>query len=60
MDERHYERRGVDAAFSEPYPWAKTEAGALQLDKMPWNHRNDSRHYFLLSAFTFLIGASIF
>ena len=59
-DERSSERRGTDAQFSEPYPWAKTEAGALQLDKMPWDHRNDAKEYLLGSAFGFLVGASIF
>lgn len=59
-DERSPVRRGVDAHFTEPYPWAKTEAGALQLDKMPWHHRNDARNYLLASVFSFLVGASIF
>ena len=40
LDERNPSRRGCDAQLSEPYPWAKTEAGALQLDKMPWDLRN--------------------
>lgn len=59
-DERSSQRRGVDASFTEPYPWAKTEAGALQLKKMPWDLRNDARDYFFLSVATFLVGASIF
>ena len=46
--------------MSEPYPWAKTEAGALQLGKMPWDHRNDAQHYFMTSLFGILVGASIF
>lgn len=59
-DERSSTRRGVDASFTEPYPWAKTEAGALQLKKMPWDLRNDARDYFIGSIATFLVGASIF
>jgi hypothetical protein len=60
VDERSSHRRGTDAHFTEPYPWAKTEAGALQLDKMPWDHKNDAQRYFFGSLFGFLVGASIF
>lgn len=59
-DERSSQRRGCDAQFSEPYPWARTEAGALQLDKMPWDLRNEAGHYLLGSLFGFVVGASIF
>ena len=60
IDERSSQRRGVDASFTEPYPWAKTEAGALQLDKMPWDYRNEASKYFVGSLFSFLVGASVF
>jgi hypothetical protein len=59
-DERSPLRRNVDAAFTAPFPYAKTEAGALQLKKMPWDLRNEARHYLLGSLFSFLVGASIF
>ena len=59
-DERFPQRRGCDAQFSEPYPWARTEPGALQLDKMPWDLRNDAKHYLIGSLFGFVVGASIF
>lgn len=60
VDERHSQRRGCDAQFSEQYPWARTEAGALQLEKMPWDLRNEATHYLLGSFFGFFVGASIF
>jgi hypothetical protein len=60
LDERNSCRRDVDAAFTEPYPWPKNESGALQLDKMPWHHKNDATHYFFGSVITFIVGASIF
>lgn len=59
-DERSSHRRGTDASFTTPYPWAKTEAGALQLDKMPWDHRNDAQTYLVCSGLGFLLGASVF
>jgi hypothetical protein len=59
-DERDSVRLGVDSAFTAEYPWAKTEAGALQLYKMPWELRNESKHYLIASVFSFLVGASIF
>jgi hypothetical protein len=59
-DERSPSRRGTDAQFTVPYPWPKTEAGALQLDKMPWDYRNEATHYFVGSVLGFLVGASIF
>ena len=59
-DERSPSRRGHDAQFSIPYPFAKTESGALQLDKMPWDHRNDAKEYLAASVVGFLVGASIF
>lgn len=59
-DERNSVRFGVDSQFTEEYPWAKTESGALQLYKMPWDYRNESKRYLLASLFSFLVGASIF
>lgn len=59
-DERSSVRYGVDSHCTEPYPWAKTEAGALQLYKMPWDYKNDAKHYLAASLFSFLVGASIF
>ena len=60
FDERSSIRRENDSHFSVPYPWAKTESGALQLDRMPWDCRNDATHYFAASVFGFFVGASIF
>ena len=40
LDERESRRRDVGCEFSEPYPHAKTESGALQLHKMPWDLKN--------------------
>lgn len=59
-DERDSVRFGVDSNFTAQYPWAKTEAGALQLQKMPWEYKNDAKHYLVASLFSFLVGASIF
>ncbi len=59
-DERDSVRFGVDSHFTEQYPWAKTEAGALQLQKMPWELKNESKQYLIASLFSFLVGASIF
>lgn len=59
-DERDPVRFGVDSHFTAQYPWAKTEAGALQLQKMPWEYKNDAKHYLVASVFSFLVGASIF
>jgi cytochrome oxidase assembly protein ShyY1 len=60
FDERSSVRFGVDAHFTEQYPWAKTESGALQLATMPWEFRNDSKHYLAASIFSFIVGASVF
>lgn len=60
LDERRSERRAVDCAGTANYPYAKTEAGALQLPKMPWDYKNDSKHYLVGSIFSFIVGASIF
>lgn len=59
-DERNSVRLGVDSQFTEEYPWAKTESGALQLAKMPWDYRNDAKHYLIASLASFIVGASIF
>lgn len=60
FDERSGVRFGVDSHFTEEFPWAKTESGALQLQKMPWELRNESKHYLIASLFSFVVGASIF
>jgi hypothetical protein len=60
LDERKHERRAVDACLTENYPYPKTEAGALQLPRMPWQYKNDAWNYFYGSLGTFLVGASIF
>jgi len=59
-NERSSVRFDVDAASTAEYPWAKTEAGALQLYKMPWDYKNESKQYLAASIFSFLVGASIF
>lgn len=60
LDERRSERRALDCCATVNYPYAKTEAGALQLPKMPWEYRNESKQYFVASIFSFIVGASIF
>jgi hypothetical protein len=60
FDERSSVRFGVDSHFTEEFPWAKTEAGALQLYKMPWEYKNESKHYLIASLASFIVGASIF
>ena len=59
-DERSSQRYGTNATFDEPFPWFKTEAGALQLEKMPWDLTYDAKCYFATSLASFLVGASIF
>ena len=60
LDERRSERRAIDCCATENYPYAKTETGAIQLPKMPWQYRNDSKHYFWGSLVSLVLGASIF
>jgi len=60
LDERRSERRAVDCCQTYNYPYAKTEAGALQLPKMPWQYRNNAKHYLWTGVFSFMVGASIF
>ena len=59
-DERNAQRYGTNMTFDEPYPWCKTESGALQLEKMPWDLTHDAKCYFAASVASFLVGASIF
>jgi hypothetical protein len=60
LDERRSERRASDCCLTENYPYSKTETGALQLPRMPWQYTNDAKHYLLGSVFSFVIGTSIF
>lgn len=60
LDERHHQRYACNNQFTELYPYAKTESGALQLPKMPWDYRNDARNYLLGSIASLIVGASIF
>ena len=60
LNERRGKRYAHDMDYKEDYPWAKTEAGALQLSKMPWDYTNDAKIYLATSFFSFLVGASIF
>ena len=46
--------------MSVDYPFYKTYSGALQLDKMPWDYKNDARNYLIGSVVSAIIGASIF
>ena len=59
-DERSSSRFGVSCQATEEYPWAKTESGALQLAKMPWDYKNESKTYLIASLASFIVGASIF
>lgn len=60
LDERRSERRAVDCCLTANYPYAKTESGALQLPRMPWQYKNDAKNYLIGSVFSFIVGASIF
>jgi hypothetical protein len=42
LDERNPVRYAHDAEYKFEYPYPKTLSGALQMEKMPWNHRSDS------------------
>jgi cytochrome oxidase assembly protein ShyY1 len=42
LDERDPIRYAHNCEYHYEYPYPKTLSGALQLAKMPWNHRNDS------------------
>lgn len=42
LDERDPVRYAHNAEYHHEYPYPKTLSGALQLAKMPWDHRNDS------------------
>jgi hypothetical protein len=53
-------RRELDCEGTANYPYAKTESGALQLKKMPWQYKNDAKSYLWTSLGTFIIGASVF
>ena len=59
LNERSGKRYANDMDFAEDYPWAKTEAGALQLGKMPWDYTNTSKTYFATSLAAFIVGASV-
>lgn len=60
LDERSPQRYENDCHFTAEYPWAKTESGALQLDKMPWHYRNDAKFYLFGSIASLIVGASVF
>lgn len=60
LNERRGKRYANDMDYKQIYPWAKTEAGALQLHKMPWDYRNDAKYYFITSIASFIVGASVF
>jgi hypothetical protein len=60
LDERRSERRALDCAGTLNYPYAKTETGALQLPRMPWQYKNDAKNYFVGGLFGLVVGASIF
>ena len=60
LDERRSERRALDCCATVNYPYAKTETGALQLPKMPWQYKNESKNYFFGSLISLVLGASIF
>ena len=59
VDERMAQRNSTSCQFSEEYPYAKTESGALQLQKMPWDYRNEAKYYFMATFASLLVGASI-
>ena len=37
------------------YAWEKTEVGALQLQKMPWDLKNEAKNYLAASLFSFFV-----
>lgn len=60
LNERRKKHNSNDADFAEDYPYAKTEAGALQLPKMPWDYKNAAKLYFGTSIASFIVAASVF
>lgn len=60
LNERHAKRYANDMDYTAVYPWAKTEAGALQLPKMPWDYKNEAKIYFATSIASLIVGASVF
>lgn len=60
LDERYHQRYACNGQFSEDYPYAKTEAGALQLPTMPWDYKNRARNYLFGSIACLVVGASVF
>ena len=60
LSERNAKRRACDMDHTAVYPWAKTESGALQLAKMPWDYKNDAKVYLATSIASLIVGASVF
>ena len=60
INERRRQHYSCDASFTEEYPYAKTEAGALQQKNMPWDYKNNAKMYFASSVASFIVGASVF
>lgn len=60
LNERRGQRYSNDALWTEDYPFAKTESGALQLPQMPWDFKNKAKTYFVTSIASFVVGASVF
>jgi len=60
LNERRGKRYSHDADGALDYPYYKTEAGALQLPTMPWEHKNRAKALFASSIISFIVGASVF
>ena len=60
VNERRGKRYSNDCDFADPYPYYKTEAGALQLPQMPWDLQNQAKAFFGISVATFIMGAGVF
>eukprot|EP00919_Chromeraceae_sp_WS-2016_P000366 GHVR01000961.1.p1 GENE.GHVR01000961.1~~GHVR01000961.1.p1 ORF type:complete len:149 (-),score=5.29 GHVR01000961.1:354-800(-) len=60
IDERSPSRYENDCSFTVEYPYSKTEAGALQLAKMPWDCKTEAKTYLFGGLMSLIFGASIF
>jgi len=55
-DPKHYKK---NLTVEEDYPYPKTYAGALQLNKMPWHYKSSAYEYFTWGAASSLIAVGL-
>ena len=60
LNERRGKRYSNDCDFAIPYPYYKTESGAIQSGNMPWDYKNSAKGYLAGSLISLVLGASIF